>query len=94
MQLKTINRILYTLRFSGLALILAASKFKYHPAGYWMASVGCLLIGISTAIVLQSRWRLPYATTGQRIRGVAYYAIITLLWAVGTVWMAILGCTR
>ena len=93
MQEKTINRILYTLRFSGLALIIAASKFKYVSAGYWMAAVGCLLIGISTAIVLQSRWQLPYATNGQRIRGVAYYAIITLLWAVGTVWMAVLGCT-
>ena len=94
MQEKTINRILYVLRFSGLALILAASKFKHRPAGYWMASVGCLLVGISTAIVLLSRWRLPYATTGQRIRGVAYYAIITLLWAVGTVWMGVLACTR
>lgn len=93
MQEKTVNRILYTLRLSGLALIIAASKFKHLPAGYWMASVGCLLVGISTAVVLLSRWRLPYATTGQRVRGVAYYAVITLLWAVGTVWMAVLGCT-
>lgn len=94
MQEKTINRILYTLRFSGLALIIAASKFRHGSAGYWMAAVGCLLIGINTAIMLQSRWRLPHATNGQRIRSVAYYAIITLLWAAGTVWMAVLACTR